>query len=291
VADAYGFADGLAIRYAQIFRGSYVSRFLLAAIAVIVAAIALVGGQIFGWTTWQLAVLQMALVGIVLINTGIGKRRDWHGRWRESREVAERLRAAIPSWLLAGVQNDSKGVEPTWTGWYARAHLRALGLWSGALDEARLAAIRAILIAFTDGQVGYHTDVATLMQAVERRLGWIGKVLFVSTLALGGVNLVIALAGYELPANWQTVITGLTAGLPALGGASFGIRLIGDFEGAAVRSARTAAPLTVIGAALARDPPDLTTLSSRAAALGDAMLGDVAHWRLATETRRLGALG
>jgi hypothetical protein len=32
-------------------------------------------------------------------------------------------------------------------------------------------------------------------------------------------------------------------------------------------------------------------LRARAAALADAMLGDVAHWRFATETRNLAALG
>jgi hypothetical protein len=72
---------------------------------------------------------------------------------------------------------------------------------------------------------------------------------------------------------------------------SFGIRAIGDFEGTGMRSARMAASLKTLGEALAGDPPDLVILRARAASLADAMLGDVAHWRLATETRRLGSLG
>ena len=58
-----------------------------------------------------------------------------------------------------------------------------------------------------------------------------------------------------------------------------------------MRSARMATSLKSLGTALAGDKPDLIILRARAAALADAMLGDVAHWRLATETRRLGSLG
>jgi hypothetical protein len=49
--------------------------------------------------------------------------------------------------------------------------------------------------------------------------------------------------------------------------------------------------LAALGDALAADPADLVVLRARAAALADAMLGDVAHWRFATETRNLAALG
>ena len=38
-------------------------------------------------------------------------------------------------------------------------------------------------------------------------------------------------------------------------------------------------------------PEERVVLRARAAEIGAAMLGDVAHWRLATETRRLGSLG
>ncbi len=291
VAEAFGFADAIGVRCGQVFRSSYVSRFLLAALAVIAAAMELVGGQIFGWTNWPLAVAQMVLVAIVLINTVVASRRDLHGRWRESREVAERLRAAIPSWLLAQVRHESTGAEPAWTGWYARAHLRALGLWRGALDQARLAEVRAILSAFIDDQLRYHTANASLMHAVERRLENVGLVLFVGTLALASADLALALLDAELSPDLRTLIAGLTAGLPALGGAFFGIWVMGDFEGTASRSAHTAATLAVLKQAVAGDPSDLATLRVRAAALGDAMIGDVSHWRLATETRRLSLLG
>ena len=87
------------------------------------------------------------------------------------------------------------------------------------------------------------------------------------------------------------MLIGVTAGLPVFGTASFAIRAIGDFEGSATRSARMAAALEGLAEGLAADPPDLIVLRARAASLADAMLGDVAHWRFATETRHLGTLG
>ncbi len=290
-ASAYGFADATAVRYAQIFRGSYVARFVLAAIAVLVGGIALIGGEIIGWTTWPLAVVQMAIVIVILINTAVASRRDWHGRWRESREVAERLRAAVPSWLLGQVRNDAPGDEPAWTGWYARANLRALGLWSGELDSARLAAVRDRLAGFVEDQRAYHEQTAVLMRAIEGRLGGLGRISFIATFALAALDIGLDLAGIALPTGWQAVLIGMTAGLPVFGTTSFGIRAIGDFEGSAMRSARMAASLKALGEALAGDAPDLVVLRARAAALADAMLGDVAHWRFATETRNLATLG
>lgn len=287
VADAYGAADSLATRYAQKFRGASVTTFFFSALAVVVAALALVGQQLFDWEDWPLATLQIALVALVLVNTAIVRRHDWHGRWRESREVAERLRVAIPLWLLGETAEDATGAEPNWPAWYARAHLRALGLWSGSLDRPRLEAVRKALIALVDGQCAYHTGTAALMVRIEHRLLTIGNVLFALTLLLGAVALVIALLGIDLPFSWNYVLVGITAALPALGSATFGIRLIGDFEGAAERSSRTAAHLGAIGQALRGDRPDLAVLRSRANALADAMLGDVSHWRMATETRKL----
>lgn len=287
IGEAYGAADALAVRYAQVFRGAYVSIFLFSALAVIVAALALVGQQLFDWDTAALAVLQIALVALVLIYTGVGRKRDWHGRWREAREVAERLRAAIPLWLLGETREDAAGAEPTWSGWFVRAHLRSLGLWSGVIDRQRLEAIRTALIALVNDQRDYHKGVVELMTRIEQRLLRLGQVLFALTFLLGAINLVLALVNVDLPFNWYYTLIGITAALPALGSATFGIRLIGDFEGVAQRSARSAASMAAISAALERDPPELVVLRSRAGALTDAMLGDIAHWRMATETRKL----
>ncbi|MCP4383493.1 MAG: hypothetical protein GY798_19100 [Hyphomicrobiales bacterium] len=287
VAKAFGTADAVAVRQAQIFRGAYVSKFFFAAMVVITAAASLVGQQLFGWETWLLAVLQIGFVGLVLINTSLGRSRDWHGRWRDAREAAERIRGAIPLWLLGEVEDNGRSTGPAWPAWYTRAHLRALGLRPGALDRKPLEAARQVLIALADGQSGYHQATARLMTRIEKRLVRIGQVLFAATFLLGAANLVLALVGLDLPFNWRYAMIGLTAAMPALGSATFGIRLIGDFEGAADRSARVAETLDTIAAALRQDPAQLAVLRARARSLAGAMLGDVSHWRMATETRKL----
>ncbi len=287
IADAYGAADTLAVREAQIFRGAYVSTFVFSALAVVTAALDLVGEPTFNWHTWPLAVLQMVFIILVIANTSISRWRDWHGRWRDAREAAERLRAAVPLWLLGQGQRDGAGAEPSWPGWYVRAHLRALGLWSGSLDRERLEAVRHALMTLVDDQNTYHAGVAAFMERVERRILRIGEVLFVLTLVIGAIDLLMAFVELDLGFNWRYPLIGLTAALPALGAATLGVRLIGDFEGAAHRSARTAAQLAAIGEALRQDPPELAVLRSRAASLADVMLGDVAHWRMATETRKV----
>jgi hypothetical protein len=106
LASAFGWADALGDRYAQIFRGAYSLNFTFAALAVFMAAASLVASHVLGW---RVAVRRRraSVALIVIVNTAAGRRLDWHGRWLETREVAERFRAGIPLWLLGGSQNPS----------------------------------------------------------------------------------------------------------------------------------------------------------------------------------------
>ena len=252
-ASAFGWADALGIRYAQTFRGAYISNFVCSALAVLVGATSLVGTQIFSWPSWPLVLAEIAFIIFIFVNTHIGTKRDWHTRWRESREVAERLRAELPMWLTAKRFRTSRGGEAAWPAWYSQAHMRASGLVIGTLDTARREQIMRLLIAIVDSQSGYHNRIAKLMHGVEHRIKRIGQVLFALTILFGAINLVTALSGFHLPYNWSYVLIGLTAALPALGAATFGIRLIGDFEGVAQRSEHTGAGLEDIGEALQQD--------------------------------------
>lgn len=287
VALAYGWADALGIRYAQVFRGAYTSNFICAALAVLAGVTSLVGTQLFGWPSWPLAVVEAALLGFIFINTYVGRKADWHSRWRESRAVAERLRAAELLWLVALPLTLSRASEVTWTAWYVLAQMRGLGLAAGALDKARLDAIRRSLITVVEAQRTYHAHNASVMRGVERRIEGLGYVLIGLAILLAAVNIIVALSGQNMPVKLDYLLVGLIAALPALGAATFGIRLIGDFEGVADSSDRTNAILSDLGEALRHDQPDLAVLRSRARSIADVMLGDVSHWLITTETRRL----
>jgi hypothetical protein len=86
-------------------------------------------------------------------------------------------------------------------------------------------------------------------------------------------------------------VAALTAGLPALATATYGIRVIGDFAGISRRSERTHHGLSRQAKALKDAAPNLRVARVRVRAAADVMLGDVAGWRLSAESRGLAIPG
>jgi hypothetical protein len=301
LALAFGWADGFAARFAQVFRSAFVTNFVLAAFAVLAAALSLVWrdpGKLDATALADIAHHKMPFVAFelicilaVLVNTASGRWRGWHRRWFEAREVAERLRVALPLWNLGVRPATFAGEEPTWTGWYARAIVRAQGMRAGVLDVRALEASRATLSAVLLAQCDYHKSSADRMGSMERRLEWVGVILFVLTLVTAGLFLAALLAGVLVTPWVAYLVTALAAGLPALATATYGIRVIGDFEGVARRSERTHLALERVLKALADDTLDFALLCARARSAADIMLGDVSSWRLAAESRTLAIPG
>jgi hypothetical protein len=128
----------------------------------------------------------------------------------------------------------------------------------------------------------------------ERLLEWIGLVLFSATLLIALSHVwsqgLIEFLFHEYPRH-SLVLIMLSAILPTLATASYGIRVIGDFEGIAKRSERAARDQLHVIEALRRDPSDLVLFRARAQNIADAMLGDVASWRLSAESRGLAIPG
>jgi hypothetical protein len=287
--------------FGQVFRGAFVVNFLLGSFAVVAAALSLIWRDPAKFDAAALAelahhklpfvVIELIFIVAVLANTELGRLRGWHRRWFEAREVAERLRVALPLWVLGVRPATFAGEEPTWTGWYARAIVRQQGMRVGALDEPGLRAARATLAAVLLDQCGYNLRAAGRMAKLERRLEKLGSLLFLLTLAAAG--LFLAALYMKVPVGpWTTyLVTAIAAGLPALATATYGIRVIGDFEGVARRSERTHLALDRIAKAVDQDALDLALLRARARAAADVMLGDVSSWRLAAESRTLAIPG
>ena len=148
----YGWADFVGARLAQIFRSAFILNFVFAAFAVGCAAVSIVQHDWKPLLVW----VEIALIATVLINTGLGWLLQWHRRWLEGRELAERLRVALLLWLLGLRMAGASGAEATWTGWYARAAARAQGLRHARLDEAGVAEAREAAAELLDGQCRYH---------------------------------------------------------------------------------------------------------------------------------------
>jgi len=72
-----------------------------------------------------------------------------------------------------------------------------------------------------------------------------------------------------------------------LGAASYGVRVIGDFDSAAARSARMVMQLEGLIGKLKLIPCQLDTLREICHRAADVLQGDVASWRLVVENREL----
>lgn len=306
LAGAYGWADSVGTRFSLIFRSAFVVNFMFAAFAVIAAAgslIAFDANELHAFEREHLlahkvpfVIGELVLIAIVLLNTMSGWLGRWQARWIQSREIAERLRAALPLWALGTRPTAFPGEEPTWTGWYARAVVRAQGMRHVTFDSDAIRAARCTLVKVLNDQCVYHRNTARRMSALESRLEGLGFGLFVITLF--GVAGFLAARWLGWPITiWQGyLVTASAAGLPALATALYGIRVIGDFDGFAKRSKRMCERFADLIDAVESDwpkdsrqlqPPNFALLHARARAAETAMLSDVQNWRLAAESREL----
>jgi hypothetical protein len=276
---AHVWADEIAIYFAQLFRSAFVRNFLLSALVTTIVVVALPP---------PLSLVEIVLVLILIFNTALGRRGRWHHLWIEAREIAERLRVATPLHAAGSRLTPAYGEAPSWTGWYVRALLRRAGLRHAVLDRATVETTRKDLHALLEDQRAYHSATARRFRTLHGSLSTAGTILFLA--ALGASAAFFAIEYWKLAPvsdglhHWITVAI---AGLPAFAAASYGIRVIGDFEGAAARSARMASQLAGLIHALAHAPATIDALRETSQRAAEVMLGDVANWRLVVESREL----
>lgn len=285
-------ADGEALINARLFRSSYVSNFLLAALAVILS----LGGLLLP-TQFKplLLALEFITIASILLITRAGTRLDWHRRWLDHRELAERLRCLALSAQLGDLNlRASQGAENSWVYWFARATARETGLPDLAADSGYLKEIKDSLRALLDDQIAYLTASSHRMHLLEHRLHLIGTGLFTATAAVcAGVLLLVWLGRFgvdglsELPAAVSKIAIVISAALPAIGSAIYGIRMQGDFGGSSARDAALAAKLTTLRHVIDHDAPSFDTLKLRVARATDLLTAELADWGQSYRARPL----
>ncbi|MGH6876098.1 MAG: hypothetical protein ACREHV_01835, partial [Rhizomicrobium sp.] len=275
---AFAWADAVALRFAQDFRSAVITNFLVAAIAVLVGTLNLR----YPWNA-----IELALVFLLVLNAFIGHARRWHHRWIESREVAERLRMTAAMRAIATRALGPFGAAATWPAWYVRAIARESGLRSGRLDRDGLAGARESLLALVRSQAAYHAATATRFERLHDRLALAGQITFVAALILAAGLFVAKAFDFTMTARFIRWTIVASASLPALASASYGIRVIGDFDGSAKRSRRMKAQLDALATTIETGSVSFERLRDRAHKASDVMLGDVANWRLVVESREL----
>ena len=177
------------------------------------------------------------------------------------------------------------GEELGWKAWYVRALCRSAPPRSADLARPREAA--GPLLAEVSGQATWNGATARRMHLASHRIERLGEALFITVLAAALGWLALRLANPHLAHQLKYALTAVTAGLPAIATATYGIRIILDFEGIAARSHRMSEALTTSVAGWRQAPPTAVGLQEFARLASDIMLGDVAAWRLLAEGRRL----
>jgi hypothetical protein len=150
-------------------------------------------------------------------------------------------------------------------------------------QKAVAALVRHISDEEVAPQVSYNGLNAACMHHLDHRLHLIGTGLFYATAAIGVVTLAGLAAGLSPP----RLLTALSAGLPTIGAALFGIRGQGDFVGASGRSAETETKLKRAMSRMATLPGNVTLACRTTEDAAATMLADLGEWRATYRHRKL----
>jgi hypothetical protein len=288
LAPAYCRADRLATHFAQTYRSGHIFSFVLGGLAVCLGLSAFIAPHL----KIYFAVTEIVITIAIITNAMVGNRNEWHRRWLDYRQLAERLRPMRSLKMLGIAAPDPPGtrtnpVPKRWVDWYAMAIWRAMGIPGGTIDRDRA---KRLAVAIADHevapQVRYHRRNSHLVETLDHRLEVVGTGLFVATLFVAGANLFGILTGARFIDAYGDWFNLIEAGFPALGTAVFGIRFQADFGGDALRSLSTAQTLERIDRELRKDI-DLTRAADFAEQAARIMLSDLDEWRLVNQQRQL----
>ncbi len=285
---SYSWSDQLATHFAQTYRSGHIFNFLLGGFAVCLGLSSFMAPQARLW----LALVECVITIAIILNTRVGVWGEWHRRWLDYRQLAERLRPMRSLKLLGLAAPDPPGtatnpVPARWIDWYSAAIWRAMGCPSGSIGVARSTSLAAAIAEHEVApQVAYHEKSARQIDLLDQRLQAIATFLFWATLVASfgtAAGLAFAPEWVTRLDNWLTLIS---AGFPALGTAVFGIRFQGDFGGSARRSLATANALRQIETEL-RKEVSLARAADLVEEAARTMLADLDQWRLVNQQHDL----
>lgn len=283
-------ADTAANRFALKYRSGFISNFLMAALAVMLS----LSGLIMPKLKVFFIVAELLTICLIILRTRKASRAGWHRRWIDTRQLAELLRILALSSALGNLSLRRRGdtSEPSgWPGWYARATAREVGMPPVHLSIEHTGLVRDSALQMIAEQRTYHRRNAHRMEKMDHWLRHVGEGLFVVTIITCVGWLVTKMTiGVERDlwgAGMTQIVTFLSAMLPAVGAALYGIRMQGDFAAAAERSLSINRQLDRLSVAIQRDQLDNRRLASRLRRLAEIMLSEIDQWQQMSEVRPL----
>ncbi len=243
---AYHRANVVAVVCKRRYQRAAISGYMLAALAVTVAALdPLLPEEVARIAPWVEVALLAVVVGIV-----VGARwQRWHERWLDYRFLAEQFRSsiylAIAGREVARLRSPRKTIRETQrrvayrdSAWIVRTHAGVVGGLS-RLRTPGAARIRGVAKAlarhWVREQLEFHTSGGPKKLKIQHALTWSGLVLFVA--AIGAASL------RALHVGPHALLEFLCLALPAIGGALAAIRVYGEYERSAQRSEEVLEPL------------------------------------------------
>jgi hypothetical protein len=286
-------ADAIATYLSDAYRGGMVANLLLAAFAVIggVAYLPLFDASV----KWPFALFEFALLALILLIIVIGRRRDWHGRWFQTRRVAEYLRHA-PFMLFLGVARPAgawpQSADAGWPENYVRSTLREIGLPNTAISQHSLrVALEKWIGSHVSAQRIYHIAKAARLDRIHNSLEKLSERLFLLAMLVVAAYLLGELAGWaglvstEKVRHAAKLFTFFGVALPTLGGALAGIHYFSDFGRFAAISESTANRLEAVEQRIAAllgapdDELDYGRVASIARAVDQIVVSEIEHWQ------------
>jgi hypothetical protein len=294
----YAWADGLSGYYAGLLRSSSLATNLLSASAVLVAMLGMLGHgyHLEGRRIPELT--EFALIAFILLITWHGRRKCWHERWLNYRQLAELLRQyCYLSPLGCALATPpppahfGSGADRSWVDGMFRTIARDLGLAPAIINRDYLASIGKLIESILDDQVGYHQSNSGTLTKLSHRLHHIGTTLFVITL-LGCVVHVFS-SQITRDSSWFLILATVP---PAFGAAFYAIASHGEFARTADRSRAMALELSAlqsIDLKNALDSKDDTFAELREAAqrIAGVMIAETMDWSFVFRYRTLNLPG
>ncbi len=322
LAQAFGWADSLAVAAATRYRRAYNWIFRIAGFAICCAALGLaifllaaVGdarhGLVFPFSALKKILLALEVLSIIFLifYYAIARARRWHEKSIDYRYLAEALRHQALLFRLACHRGDTmdRGAIPTptsWTQWLVRAHVRSIGIPTGKMDAVRLRDICKKALESIDSQIAYHSKKIHREHHINHRLHRASNTLFVITALLCALMFVVTLAFpsgaktadiWRVPQDYFNGAAGLLAiMLPTIAASIYGMRHHADHEGQVHRSLVIVQRLQEFrqrlatgegNTALDQDLQMFTTVAPLICGLCDNMLAEVDQWHSVLRTK------
>ncbi|HEY1806742.1 MAG TPA: hypothetical protein VGG45_19890 [Terracidiphilus sp.] len=291
----YAWADGLSGYYAGLLRSSSLSTNLLSASAVLVAMLGMLGHAYHVEGRRAPALIEFALIVVILAITWHGRRKRWHERWLNYRQLAELLRqycylsplgCALATPPLPA--HFSSGSDRSWVDGMFRSIARDLGLAPAVIDRPYLSTIGKLIENILDDQIGYHKGNSRTLHKLSHRLHHIGTGLFILTL--------VACVVHVFTNEESFLLLTLATVPPAFGAAFYAIASHGEFARTADRSRAMALELTSLQSvdlknALDSESENFAALREAAQRIAGVMIAETMDWSFVFRYRTLNLPG